>query len=255
MLRHLNEDELAMLSAYLDGDLTAEERIVFEQQIAADPELRRHVEWQRHIQQQLKADLEIQPLRERVLAGINQPRPSGRSRRLVLVSFAAAAAILVYFGVGDWIGSLLVPERDSSYLAPKQLVTPAQAYRSLIANGFKPEEVCTPSQVAEWTGYHLGTQLVVAMLPDKVELLGWSYGNSLPGTVIGRTSAVLLARVEGRETVVLMDDLERDRDLPDAGEKGLHLFRAELGNVVMYEITPFDQPNVINLFKLNNSAQ
>jgi hypothetical protein len=55
----------------------------------------------------------------------------------------------------------------------------------------------------------------------------------------------MLARVNGLPVMVFVDRANADTHptLP-SGENKLHLFRKELGPLVLYELTPLDRPNV-----------
>lgn len=110
-MRALDDRAYERLSAYMDDELSPEERRGVEADLAYDPALARALDDMR----ELAADLQAAyPLPDAaVTAPLPQPRPigarrapSGRprasGRRLTAAAFAAAAALAVGFGIGTW---------------------------------------------------------------------------------------------------------------------------------------------------------
>ena len=57
----------------------------------------------------------------------------------------------------------------------------------------------------------------------------------------------MLARVDGVPVMVFVDRTSADTDPKlDQGRVGLHLFRKELGSLVLYEVTPLGEPRVMD---------
>ena len=83
-------------------------------------------------------------------------------------------------------------------------------------------------------------------LPDGMKMEGLTYCGGL-----SRYTTTLLARVNDSPVMVFIDRANADShpaDPPSA--TGLHLFRQELGPLVMYELTPLDQPMVMSYLHL-----
>jgi hypothetical protein len=69
--------------------------------------------------------------------------------------------------------------------------------------------------------------------------VGWRYSED----VLSPDESVLLATKGSDKIVVVADEATHDRNLRESG--GLHVYRRELGNLVLYEISPLEQPEVI----------
>ncbi len=63
---------------------------------------------------------------------------------------------------------------------------------------------------------------------------------------LSRYTTTMLARVDGQPVMVFVDRRENDEQIvPPDPKTGLHLFRKELGDLVLYELTPFAEPRVM----------
>ena len=58
----------------------------------------------------------------------------------------------------------------------------------------------------------------------------------------------MFARVDDQPVMVFVDRKENQEEevIPPAPNSGLHLFHKDLGNLVMYEVTPFDRCGVMD---------
>ena len=76
-----------------------------------------------------------------------------------------------------------------------------------------------------------------------------AYGQRL----LSNRTCTLITKVDGQHVLVLLDEAEHDVNLRRPGNTGpeqdLHLFKRRLGGLVLYEVTPLDQPHVIQEFK------
>jgi hypothetical protein len=65
---------------------------------------------------------------------------------------------------------------------------------------------------------------------------------------MSRYTTTMLARVDDQPVMVFVDRKENQEEdvIPPAPNSGLHLFRKDLGDLVLYEVTPFDQARVID---------
>lgn len=240
------------LERYLDGLLTGGELARFEADLARDPALAAEVALQRRINDTLaqthRAPVIPLPATASAAPGADAPitAASGLRRSLPGPRWAwyAAAAALTIAGV-------LVFERLNAPPAPTYVIlTPDAVYEKLVADGFKPEFVCTTDEeFAEAVRRRLGSGLVVSAAPG-LEILGWAYGDAYKGTPIGPDTLILMVRVDERPAIVLMDRVTYDPrlSLPDASP--LHLFRREFGPLVLYEITPHERPRALDSARL-----
>lgn len=221
------------LERFLDGELEAGELDAFKAELAASPELRRQVELQRRIDATLvriapRGPIELPP---EVYQRADSPRAvPGPWRR----GLALAAVLALALGVGIWF----------AFFRPQQAPfrQPGEVYESLVRGGFEPMEVCTDEAAfLDWVQRRFSTSMVIPSSIDGVELLGWSYAPVLSS---GRGTGVLLARVDGQEVIVLVDDAANARRLGD--QNGLNVYSRRIAGLALYEVTPLDEPRLIS---------
>ncbi len=157
---------------------------------------------------------------------------------------AAALAVIV----GAWlIWQAGVVGRAAPSRTPPRL-TMAEVYRAEVAAGLVPKWRCDDEQeFADSIGGRFGQPLVLASLPADVEALGLCYANTLSPSTLH-----VLARRGGRPIVVFVDRIERDRPaaLDTAGDGELNVFRATVGGLVLYEVSPLEAPVLLDHFKV-----
>jgi hypothetical protein len=92
----------------------------------------------------------------------------------------------------------------------------------------------------------LGQGLRLSHTPEQVEIRGLKYSK-----VISSYTVVLCARVDCRDAFVLVDVLASDKkELQLRESSGLRVFRRELGKLVLYELTPWEQPRLLDALEL-----
>lgn len=156
-----------------------------------------------------------------------------------LTGFAAAAAI-VMAAVGYWWLNQSPPPRRAGW----QPISVVAAYEREKAGGFKPFEVChDPSAYRETFQNKLGQGLIATAMPAAVTLQGWAYGST-----VSPESIFLMAKVQDQQVLVIFDRLAADQPQP-AVEKGLHVHRRAVDNLVLYEVSPLDKPFLIDQFQ------
>jgi hypothetical protein len=70
---------------------------------------------------------------------------------------------------------------------------------------------------------------------------------------LSRYTTAMLARVNGKPVLVFVDKSSNDTHPAEPTAKsGLHLFRKELGPLVLYELTPLDHPSVMDYLYLSD---
>jgi hypothetical protein len=272
------------LDAYLDGLLSPRERQEFARRAANDSSLKAQIQLQQLIDRQLQSQFQIppvpvldvlnrpsQPINKEACNGTRQPLPSHPAQNTVVVrptpppsppaapprrsllnlgkvsSARWQIAGLVTMATVAWIAvvwHLLPSSRNRVVFAERPL---AEVYDETVAFGFEPYYVCDEDERFRATFYFRhGQALKLGDLPAGRQMVGLSY---LPA--ISRHTTAMLATVEGREVMVFVDKRTRDRRIePPSAESGLRMFRRELNDLVMYEVTPFAEPLVMSFLRL-----
>lgn len=246
-MREENPSEMhESLERYLDGVMDAREREAFEREIGRDGELRAQVEAQREIDRVLIERFGARGVRPAegegsrsagedsgdLPRGLTRERAGRRGRRAGLI----AAGVLLVVGVGAYV--MLMPAR-----APFD--QPGEVYARIVASGFEPREVCTDDAAfRDWMARKFDQALVIPSDSPGVELVGWDYTR-----VLTTRTGVLLARVEGREVIVLVERRKDALRLARASH-GLRVFRRDVGGVSLYEVTPMDEARLLPLARV-----
>jgi hypothetical protein len=237
------QPDSSTLDAYLDGVLPAEQRDTMKREIEAGPELQAEVELQARIDQSLRRSFApskppeqlLLLLRDSAAASPAVPKPQ---RRWLKIAATAIAATIVWVAVGwqFFSGRGKVPDYDPN--VPLETI-----YANRVAEGFHPKWVCDdPHEFASTFLTRQGQGLLLAAMPPEMKMEGLAY---LGG--ISRYSTAMLARVDGRPVLVFVDKASNDTHPAEPSAKsGLHLFRKELGPLVLYEVTPLDHPRVMD---------
>lgn len=246
-----DEERASRLEAYLDGQLNPAERASVEAEIQRDPSLRALVERQERIDAGLRrlfappaapelvfseADASENGVAGRVVSGeVPGTRTGERAARsawrrpwVALVSLAAVLAL----AVGAWWA--LAPDPSTELDELQSLLEGRVAWQ--------PMQVCTTGDAFEdWTARRFGQPLRPGPGADRIELVGWRYDRTLSSN-----TGILLARVGGTPLFVLMDHERNDRNLaPPREHSELRVHRRVVGDVVMYEVSPFESPAVL----------
>jgi hypothetical protein len=250
--------ELAeQVEMYLDGLLEGAARDAFEARLAADGTLRAHVQELRAMDAMIGASLRERfapaavALPEAARVGLAGPDESGAGA-LVLsaggateptrsllqrVGWLRIAAAVVLAGAAVFVFSM-----RQQYSTP--LVSPDQAYRSIVSAGFKPYLVCTDErEFIEYTRRTLGVGLRVRPT-DGVALIGWNKD----GDVLSDETDALLATVDGEQVIVFMDKQSNKRSLPTPAP-GLNVFQRDLEGLTLVEVTPRSESAIIDQFE------
>ncbi len=244
------------LDRYLDGLMSVEERSAFEARLAEDAALADEIERQRRIDESLNRYSQP-PAPDRVLAAIRKhietagddearavQSPPQMKLRLPAAwrRFAVAAALLLGI-VGLWqIATIMTGSPEGAYdSGPHRSLM--QAYRHTVDSGFKEEWVCSDDAVFAMVFKDAFGQMLSMNLPlpAGVDAKGLNFFNIYSKQTIG-----VLALVEGEPVMVFVDRLENeDNEPPPQPDAGLHVFRRELGSLVLFEVTPLDEPALV----------
>ncbi len=227
-----------MLERYLDNLLDAPAAARFEEQLRADPALRRAVEAQRALDASLRRSyaptgvsaasvLEASrapiPIAEHAMARRDTRSWVRIAAAVVLLAAGAVAARYAWVGAG--------PTR----------VHPAVAYTQIVADGMKPYEVCTTDEAfAEYTKNRLGRAFLVKPT-EGLALIGWSYR----ADVLKHECVAMLATFQDQPVVVFVGKPGQDVAIPrKTGCERVH--RGTFHDLVFYEVSKFETPVMIN---------
>jgi hypothetical protein len=180
---------------------------------------------------------------DRAIHAVSPIRATRRSTPLLrkLVAAAAVAAAVV----GVWlIDQSLRPPGSSppGAYTPEPWRSLETAYNDWLADGFEPMWVCADDREfidTFRTTYQQG--LLLGSLPQGTTALGLTYCNS-----ISSRTTCLLATVDGIPVAIFVDRVERDHPQPQP--EGLHLHRRRIDRLVLYELSPVEQPAVLPWF-------
>lgn len=240
------------LECYLDGLLTGDDKAAFEAEVAGNAELQAQIEAHRGLCTKLNAFASLSPSAPRTLPFAS---PAARKPRRWLkvaaiaacVGIPAAGAIFWYLAPPPVQPIKFTPLTSEQYQQKHRDLMLAE-YKAQVASGFKPKEVCnTDEQFVDWTTKKLGHGLKPVHTsnpgdPAEPVLAGWSVG-----TTFSAYTGLLLAHVDGKPVMVVMDQAPPERMVPKDDPTGMpRMFRRNVNGVWMIEITPLDQPRVIS---------
>lgn len=230
-----------LIERYLDGLLTEQERKAFLDRLQSDRALQEQLDLAERVSASLGSSFALpdgdEPATEQHRRRfVRIPQPIGRA-------LAAAAAVLA---IGIAIKLNLPPPTRIYYTLLER------AYTSYELNGFTPEWVCeTDEEFAEAVRERLGQPMLIEDADSIIELLGWAYSQDSSGygdTIISSDSMILLTRVDGIGVIVIVDRVEDESEPLTIGDHlGLSVFRRVHDDLVLYEVTPMNEPTVIGL--------
>ena len=245
------------LDAYLDGRLGGPERTAFEARLGEDPALAAGLDAQRHIDGSLRRMFIVPPFTGLPFDGHPTPAQAARPEPVHAPRAAAAVAgVAISAALGDgarrWttktllFGALVsgVVLTAVSWLAYNALADRRQSFNEVYR-----DLAAVPAQPAGTAGFEsacrhsLGHQVAVTQPPAGVEVLGVGEAK-----VLSPKTVVLRARVDGQNVLLFADRAANDDGRAAARHDGcsLHLFRRQVGGVVFYELTPFDEPRLLD---------
>jgi anti-sigma factor RsiW len=242
-------DEL--LDAYLDGRLDEAQRREVEAELERDPALRGLVDLQGKIDGGVKR-FTTPPDPKAILARAKADLAAERAEEAREDAEAAAAKGKVV--KGPWgrraivaLAACLLVALGLAFLrepAPKDYAIGAVAsiYERRVAGGFQPDWVCKDdAEFEQSVSARLGRTVKLATTrPPGVEVLGLGYDG-----VVSAHGMVVLAHVDGRPVMVVVDKASADQPISLPAGSPLRLFRRQVQDLVLYEVTPFDDVRAI----------
>jgi anti-sigma factor RsiW len=276
----VSEADFERLDLYLDGVLSPQEKADFERDAAANPALQTHLDLARAVQASMARRcappmaLHLDRLDEAVkraettrgtptdnseAAAVQAPAPApipiargvpsaiAASRRgpgwRRWVGYAVAAMIGIV-GVVWWSNSVPDPEA-------RRVLTAGEVMAATMEGGFKPTFVCKDdAEFVATVKNRFGKGLLLAST-ETISVLGWAYSDTYAADIVSKNTLVLMAKVEGREVLMFMDRAPGEHVLK-AGNvpTGYRLFTKTHCGLVLYELTPFDSPRLIEAAKV-----
>lgn len=234
-----NPADFSKIDAYLDAALAPDEREQIARQLAVNSQLQADVELQSRVDQSLARLFAPPAPPDGLLLRLRQSAvampASGRQRRMKVAALATAATIIWAMLTWYFFAGGTAAPRYSPNL-PLETI-----YEKCVADGFRPKWVCEDKHEFASTFFaRQGQGLLLADMPAGAKMEGLTYCGGL-----SRYTTTMLARVDGSPVMIFVDRATADTHptLPP-GEAKLHLFRKELGPLVLYELSPLDQPKL-----------
>jgi len=159
-----------------------------------------------------------------------------RERFESLPWFGWGVALVLVVGVG-WLGaSWLSGDNASREFAPRPLT---EIFAEQQAAGWPIQSPqASDNGFLREIYFRQGVAIAVQKLPAGVRLLG-----TTPLAGISRHSTALIGEAQSQPLLVLVDKRARDGHVPKpTPDAGLFQHRRELGDLVLYEVSPFDEP-------------
>ena len=167
------------------------------------------------------------------------PRPRGTTRWMAAALITVAAGV-VWLAIGLRLSDP-VPHIEP-YFQQRSLVS---LYRESLANGFQPYYYCDdPARFGDTFQQRQRVRVELDETPADRNMVGLSYLGGL-----SRDTTAMLARVGGEAVIVFVDRKDFDnRSLfqdVESTDTGMYVHRSELGELVLYEVSPFATPQMI----------
>lgn len=248
-MRELTPAEQELVLRYVDGELAGEECVTFETALDHDQALQAEVDRFRAVDQRVRLALPVPSLPaasfafpdESELTVVATVKPTRWLRLAIAAAVLLAVGLTGRFGLGRY--SAWTHRLDAGSLYTTATIS------------FEPEVVCeTPEKFASYTDKVFGVRLTADAGPG-VHLVGWTspLAGYNPSTGVASSAAhgprLLLARdADDTEIVVIFQRASAWTPEPPSVE-GLNMFSRSIGGVTLHEITPLDQPVVLDLLR------
>ena len=234
----LSDDELDL---YLDGQMTDEESELVESRLVDDPRasamVKSQMEFDGALRQEFRSNAPSVADIEQMLAARTGDQPAimskARSRRRVLLLIVSAiAATLAWIAVAtQWNGA----HKVEPFFEQRPL---AMLYEESVEQGFRPYYFCEDERrFAATFQKRQDVSLYLADMPEDRRMVGLSYIGGL-----SRDTTAILCYVNEEPVIVFVDRAEHDNPplATDLDGKPLRVHRNTIGELVVYEVTPFE---------------
>jgi hypothetical protein len=241
-------DDSSWLEKYLDSAPDSPERAEADRAMSSNRQMQLELQLQRQIEESLKRLFVPSAAPADLLARLQAPtplaQPATKPRRNWAKIAVAAIAVSLIWGFLIW---QFLPSRRP-VIEYKNLPL-ATIYDQTVASGFQPYWVCKdPHEFASTFFTRQGQGLLLADMPAGTKMEGLAYTGG-----ISPSTTTMLARTDGQPIMIFVDRASADihPELPKTETK-LHLFRKELGPLVLYELTPLNHPTVMDYLHLGD---
>ncbi len=248
-MRELTPAEQELVLRYVDGELAGKECVTFETALETDKALQAEVDRFRAVDTRARLALPIPSLPaatfafpdESELEVVVTAKPTRWMRLAIAAVVLIAVGLTGQFGLGRY--SAWANRLDAGSLYAAATIS------------FEPEVVCeTPEKFAAYTDKVFGIRLA-ADAGSGVHLVGWTAPLAGYDPSTGAASSadhgprLLLAKAaDNTKIVVIFQDSSAWAPEPPSAE-GLNMFSRSIGGVTLHEITPLDQPVVLDLLR------
>ncbi|MEM9352633.1 MAG: hypothetical protein AAGA92_06450 [Planctomycetota bacterium] len=261
----LDPADAELLELYLDGQLAGDRAAQAQARIAEVPAMQAAVAQQEQIDGSLKRQLQAPAVSDDFLQSLVAggkavegdpsaadeaplvtlpPRDANRQRRTQLLAVAASLACVALWGSFGWDQLKLFWEPAGAY--PQ--ISVAQVYQGAVDRGFEPDWLCEDEQeFAQTFADRQGQALLLEPLPEGIRMAGLAY---LDGFTPQATS--MFAYVDDRPVLVMVGrrDEVSSSLLDGDPAKGIAVFTRKLANLTLVEVTPFEEPRVLDSLTL-----
>ncbi len=171
-------------------------------------------------------------------------KTSHAGRILGMPQWSVAALLLI--GIGSWLAmgvNYLFPEPDHY-----RERTAVAIYQSTVNKGFKPDWFCDDEKLfADTFAERQGEGVWLKSLPKGIKMAGLAYFKGL-----GESTTSLLAWVDEKPVLLFVDKANAipKRLLEDRPDDTLHVFTRRLKNLIIVEVTPFDEARIASFLYL-----
>jgi hypothetical protein len=159
------------------------------------------------------------------------------------LSIAAMITLLIGVPSALWLWRDTIRPPASPY-APTQAMALDDLYHQQVARGFKPDWVCKDQkEFASYFAGRLGQALMIHDAPAGAAMLGLSYTGGVTPSSMG-----MLGTADGKQVLIVVDQAANDSKVQMNRPGDLKLYRRQIGSLMLYEITPLDQPKLLDMF-------
>lgn len=250
-LSPLSSPHFDQIERYLDNVMSQSQLAEFESQLGGDAQLREDVEQMRianaEISRALAARFSLPgghavaeaPRGAAPPPVAPHPHASWMSWHVATRWYALAAALLLCVG-GGWMFQHV---QSQSRQRARQLVA---YYAEQVQLGLTPQWVCKDDKTfREYTAMRFGTPMSFKTLPAGVALVGWTY---VRGPMRTDSNAVLMATRDDAPVFVVVEKRANAASIDTLAHDGsIHIFRKDLADITLYEITPLAGPTLLDV--------
>ncbi|MEM7314354.1 MAG: zf-HC2 domain-containing protein [Planctomycetota bacterium] len=245
--RFENNDPIQdQLAAYLDGELSGEQREAFERRLGEDKELMQQVELQQRIDLSLLGMFAVPdsvPDFDYSAKPVSVAPAASDGRRSIGQSpwFWAAAACLVWALVFVFYPRTTKPQIQFV----QRPVT--EIYQECVDGGFRPYWDCNGQEERFAATFKLrqGVELALGDLPEGCRMAGLSY---LPA--VSRDTTAMLAYSNDKPVILFVDRKENGQVMAPTSDDSLHLHSKTVGELILFELTPDKEPRFLDAIKV-----